>query len=64
VYYYIQLVDSLMYILNDIFICIIIEQCSDKEESVCRELKGCQHTITDTVWQMKWFHITDKPVGK
>jgi hypothetical protein len=53
-----------MYILNDIFICIIIEQCSDKEESVCRELKGCQHTITDTVWQMKWFHITDKPVGK
>jgi len=30
-YYYLQLADTLKYILNDIFIWIIKEQCSDKE---------------------------------
>jgi len=29
-YYYLQLVDTLKYILKDIFICTIKEQCSDK----------------------------------
>jgi len=33
VYYYLQLVDTLKCILNDIFISIIKEKCSDKEES-------------------------------
>jgi len=33
VYYYLQLVDSVMYILKDIFMCIIKAQCSDQEES-------------------------------
>ena len=32
-YYYLQLVDSLKNILNDICISIIKEQCSDKGES-------------------------------
>ena len=32
-YYYVQLVDTLMYILRDIFICIIKEQSIDEGES-------------------------------
>jgi len=32
-YYYLQLADTVKYILKDIFICIIQEQCSDQEES-------------------------------
>jgi len=30
VYYYLRLVDTLKYILTDIFICIIKEHCSDE----------------------------------
>jgi hypothetical protein len=33
VYYYLQLVDTVKYILKDIFICIIKGQCSDQDES-------------------------------
>jgi len=33
VYYYLQLADTLKYILKDVFVCIITEQCSDKGES-------------------------------
>jgi len=33
VYYYLQLADTVKYILKDIFLCIIKEQCSDEEES-------------------------------
>jgi len=33
VYYYLQLADTVKYILQDIFICIIKAQCSDQEES-------------------------------
>jgi hypothetical protein len=32
--YYPELVDTVKYILHDIFICIIKEQCSDQEESI------------------------------
>jgi len=32
-YYYPQLVDTINYILKDIFICIIKGQCSNQEES-------------------------------
>jgi len=32
VYYYLQLADTVNCILNDIFICIIKEQCSDQVE--------------------------------
>jgi len=32
-YYYPELVDTVKYILKDIFICIIKEQCSDQDES-------------------------------
>jgi len=31
-YYYPELADTVKYILKDIFICIIKEQCSDQEE--------------------------------
>jgi len=32
VYHYLQFVDTVKYILQDIFICIIKEQCSDQGE--------------------------------
>jgi len=32
-YYYPEFADTAKYILKDIFICIIEEQCSDQEES-------------------------------
>jgi len=54
VYYYQQLVDNLKCISKDIFICIINEQCSDKEESAWRRYKGYQNTIDDIVGQIKW----------
>jgi len=34
VYYYLQLADTLKYILKDTFICIIKEQCFDEGESI------------------------------
>jgi len=54
VYYHLNLLDTLMYILNDIFICIIREQCSDEGESTWRWYKGCQNTINDILDQIKW----------
>jgi len=33
VYYHLHLVDTVKYILKNIFICIIKAQCSDQEES-------------------------------
>jgi len=36
VYYYLQLADTLKYILNDTVICIIKEQCIDEGESTWR----------------------------
>jgi len=33
VYYYLQLANTVKYILKDIFICIIKAQCSDQEET-------------------------------
>jgi len=53
VYYYLQLVDTLKCILKDIFICIVKEQCSDKEERTRRHYKGCQNTINDILGQIK-----------
>jgi len=47
VHHYLQLAHTLKYILKDIFICIIKEQCSDEGESTCRQYKGCQNTIDD-----------------
>jgi len=34
VYYYLQSADTVLYILKDIFICIIEEQCSNQGESI------------------------------
>jgi len=54
VYYYLQLADTLKYILKDIFICIIKEQCSDEGESRWRWYKGCQNTIHDILTMPNW----------
>ena len=51
VYHYLQLADTLKYILKDIFICIIKEQCFDEGESTWRQYKGCQNTINDILGQ-------------
>jgi len=52
VYYYLQLADTLKYILKDIFICIIKEQWIDEGESTWRQYKGCQTTINDILGQI------------
>jgi len=54
VYYYLQLADTLKYILKDIFICIIKEQCIDEGERTWRQYKGCQNTINYILGQIKW----------
>jgi len=61
-YYCLQLADTSMYILNDIFICIIKEQCSEKRKSTWGWLNSCQNTITDILFQMELLHIVDVPV--
>jgi len=53
VYYQLQLADTWKYILQDIFICIIKEQCSIEGESTWRQYKGCQNTINDILGQNK-----------
>jgi len=47
VYYHLQLVDTVKYILKNIFIYIIKGQCSDQEESQWKHLKGCQNNVND-----------------
>jgi len=64
VYYYLQLADTLKYILQGIFICIIEEQCIDEGESTWRRYKGCQNTIHDILVQIKWWDIVDTPMAK
>ena len=64
VHYDLQLVDNLKYILQDIFICIIKEKCSDKGESTWRWYKGCQNTSNDIQCQIKWLHVVDMLVMK
>jgi len=54
VYYYLQLADTLKFILKDIVICIIKEQCSDEGESIWRRYKSCQNTINNILRQNKW----------
>jgi len=54
VYDYLQLADTLKYILKNIFICIIKEQCSDEGESTWRWYKGCQNTINDILCRIEW----------
>jgi len=53
-YLYLQLADTLNYILKDILICIIKEQCIDGGDSTWRRYKGCQNTIIDILDQIKW----------
>jgi len=64
VYYYLQLADTVQYILNDIFICIIKEQCSDQWESERKCLKGCKNNVNDGLHQINWLNIGDTPMAK
>jgi len=64
VYYFPQLAHTLEYILKDLFICIIKEQCSDEGESTWRWYKGCQNNINDIVCQIQWEQIVDTPMAK
>jgi len=52
--YYLQLADTLKYILQDRFIWIIKERCFDEGESIWIWYKGCQNTINDILHQNKW----------
>jgi len=54
VYDYLQLADTLKYILKDICICIIKEQCSIEGECTWRRYKGCQNSINDISVHIKW----------
>ena len=53
VYYYLQLEDTVKYILKNEFICIIKEQCSDQGESKRKCNKGCQNNINHILQQFK-----------
>jgi len=63
-YYYLQSVDAVKYILKDIFICSIKEQCSDQGESKWKCQKTCQNNVKDRLRQIKWLHNVDLPVAK
>jgi len=52
VYYYLQLADTVKYIVKYILICIIKEQCSDQWESEWKRLKVCQNNVNDSVRQI------------
>jgi len=62
--YYLASVDTLKYILKDIFICIIEEQRIDEGESTWRWYTGCQNKITDVLGQIKRQHIEDTPMAR
>jgi hypothetical protein len=63
-YYYPALADTVKYILHNIFICIIKEQCSDHEDSKWKRYIGCHINVNDGLHQIKWLHIGDTPVAK
>jgi len=52
-YYYLQFADTLKYILKNIFIGIIKEQCSDQGASKWKYLKGCQNNVSDIQCRFK-----------
>ena len=64
VYYYLQLADTVKYILKDIFICIIEEQCSDQGKSKWKCLKDCQNNVNDRLCQIKWLNMADMPMAQ
>jgi len=63
-YHCLQLADTLKYILKDIFMCTIKEQCSDKGKRTWRGWNNCQNTVIDILCQSKWLHNADRPVAK
>jgi len=54
-FHYLQLADTLKYILKGIFLCIIKEQCSNRGECTWIAQNGCQKTIIDILCQSEWF---------
>jgi hypothetical protein len=52
-HYYLEFADTLKHIINDIFLCIFKEQCSDQEEYKCKLWKGCQIKVHDGLHQIK-----------
>jgi hypothetical protein len=63
-HYYVQLADTLEYILKNLFICIMKEQYSDEGECTRRWWNGDQNMITVIQSQIQWLHIVDTPVAK
>jgi hypothetical protein len=47
-----------------IYLCIIIEQHSDQEESEWKCQKGSQNNVNDGQYQIKWSHIVDTAMEK
>jgi hypothetical protein len=52
-YYYPEFADTVKYVLKDIFICIITEQCSDQDEDKCKCKNGGQINMNDELCQIK-----------
>jgi hypothetical protein len=63
-YHYLQLANTLKYILKGLFICIIKEQCSNKGERTWTAQTGFHKTIINILCQSEWFHIADTPTAK
>jgi len=63
-YYYLQLADTVKYILKYILIYIIKEQYTDNGKNQQKLKKCCQDNVNDKWCQNKWLHIADVPLAK
>jgi len=63
-YHYLPLAHTIKYILKDIFVLIIEEQCSDQEEYQRKRYQGCEINENDIPSQINGVHIVDTPVAK
>jgi len=63
-YYYLLLADTLKYILKNIFVQIIKEQCSDQGKCRWKWWNCCQNTMTDILCQIQFLYIADTPVAQ
>jgi len=64
VYYYLQLADTVKYILQDLSIWIVKEHCIDQGESKWTCEKGCQNNVNDILSTINWLRNADTPVAK
>ena len=53
-----------MYIIKDMFICIIKEQSIDEGESTWRRYKGCHNTIDDIWGKIQGLPIVNTPMAE